>query len=97
MRGFKTARIQWLCLALTPFLSSWPAAPGHAAVDEPYASARECLRSVSAAEDQARTLEGKAGAEVGYPFDQARDLCMQSRYQQVQEIIGNVTTTAEPN
>jgi hypothetical protein len=80
-----------------PFLSSWSAVPGHAAMDEPYASARECLRSVSAAEDQTTTPDGKAGADVEYLFDQARDLCMQSRYQRVQEIVGKATTTAEPN
>ena len=97
MRGFKTARVRRLCIALTPFLSSWSAATGHAAMDEPYASARACLRSVSAAEDQRTTLEGKTGAEVEYLLDQARDLCMQSRYQQVQEIMGKITTTAEPN
>ena len=97
MRGFKTASIRWLYVGLTAFLSSWSAAPGHAAVDEPYASARECLRSVTAAEDQTKALEGKAGAEVEYLFEQARDLCIRSRYQHVQEIMGKVTTAVEPN
>jgi hypothetical protein len=97
MRGFETARIRLLYVALTLFLSSWSVAPGHAAVDEPYASARECLRSVSAAEDQAKTLEGKSGAKVERLFDQARDLCFQSRYQRVQEIMGKVTETAGTN
>jgi hypothetical protein len=94
MRGFEIARIGLLYGALALFLSSWSVAPGHAAVDEPYASARECLRSVSAAEDQAEMPEGKSGVEVESLFDQARDLCFQSRYQRVQEIMGKVTETA---
>lgn len=95
MRGFESVSIPILVFAMATTLLVGQAAPNLAHADkEPYASARDCLRSVEEVESQRETQEDGLSAEIKNLLSQARDLCIQSRYDQVQNLLGKVTQMA---
>ncbi|WP_162916762.1 hypothetical protein [Dongia deserti] len=96
MRGPESSHIPILVLALTLMLLGGHAAPSPAFADEPpYVSARDCMRSVAEVENRRERQEDELSAKARSLIAMARDLCIQSRYDEVQKLLGNVAQMAE--
>lgn len=95
MRGSESAHIPILVLALALMLLAGHTAPNPAFADEPpYVSARDCMRSVAEVESRRERQEEQLSAEARDLIAMARDLCIQSRYDEVQKLLGSVTQMA---
>ncbi|QPC41316.1 hypothetical protein HW532_00295 [Kaustia mangrovi] len=56
-----------------------------------YTSVRDCMRSVAKAESELN----EAGEKAANLFNRARDLCMQTRYDQVRKSLNKVQDTSD--
>lgn len=86
MRSWTPSLASSLAAVLATGLSLGPAL----SEEEAHSSVRDCMRSVTKLERQVKDEDGSTRLADRRLFNRARDLCMQTRYEMVMDMLGAV-------